>query len=81
MNFTCITDIPAFFRCISACTGDVSYIDQNGVARDIKQLARQAETLGALFAHSELRDLEIHAVTLEDRRRLLRYMLDSRPAN
>ena len=69
-----VTNIPAFFRCISKCSGDVSFIDESGSARDLKQIAAHGDVLASLIASGQLRDLEIHAAALEDRLRLIRFM-------
>ena len=74
MIFNCISNVPGFFKCINNCTGDVAFIDENGHARDLKQIAAHAETLKGLFKIDQLQRLEVRASALEDRQRLLRFM-------
>lgn len=74
MNFTCISNIPAFFRTVSACRGDVFFVDGKGNRRDLKGIASRADELEFLTNGGALRELEVHASMLEDRKRLFRLM-------
>lgn len=76
MNFTCITNIPAFFQRIRSCTGEVTFIDESGTERDLKKLADSALDCDSLFRSSRLENLEVRANSLEDRNRLIRYMTE-----
>jgi len=81
MNFTCITNIPAFFRCVADCSGDVFFVDKDGVQRNLKQLALSAAGFEHLFSATVMHDLTVTAVTIEDRRKLMRHMMEmTRPA-
>ena len=74
MYFPCITNVPAFFQRIRSCTGGVTFIDESGMERDLKQLAASAADCDLIFRSTRLENLEVRADCLEDRNRLIRYM-------
>lgn len=78
MIFYSITNIPAFFRCVNNCRGDVAFIDERGEMQDLKPIARQGAALGGLIQTGQLGRIEVRASALEDRQRLMRFMQEMR---
>lgn len=74
MYFHCITNLPAFFQRIRSCVGEVSFVDERGIERDLKKLAASVVNCDLIFCGSQLEKLEVRASCLEDRKQLIRYM-------
>lgn len=75
MNFTYIPNIADFLQHVQACSGSVSYLDDQGRAHDLKALSSQMAGLGSHLG-GELRNLEVCANRHEDRMILMRYMAE-----
>lgn len=78
MIFYSITNISDFLGCVSKCTGDVAFIDDNGEMQDLKRLARQDTPFLGMIQSGCLRKLDVRVCKVEDRMRLMRYMHEMR---
>ena len=76
MNFVCIENVPAFFQRVRSCVGEVTFIDEKGTARDLKQFADHFCDYESLLQKTRIENIEVHASCKEDRNRLIRYMME-----
>lgn len=74
MIFNHISNIPAFFRCVNSCSGDVAFVDESGKVRDLKKLAAKGALPESMVTSGQICNLEVLASTLEDRKKLIWFM-------